>query len=233
MQIERSYGRGLSNNTLKIIAMLAMMMDHIGLYFFDNATPFRAIGRLAFPIFSYMIAEGCRYTKNRAKYLGMIAGLALVMQVVYYIAMQSLYQCILVTFSLSIAVIYSIDEYLKRKSLLAGVIAALLIVASIFLSLIAPEIFKEEGFDLDYGIIGVILPIAVYYAPDKSSRLFLTFLVLIAHSVIGTPVQWFSLLSLPLLALYNGRRGKYRMKYRFYIFYPVHLVLIYFISLII
>ena len=60
---------GLTNNQLKIIAMVSMALDHIGLLFFPDVMLFRALGRIAFPIFAYMIAEGCRYTKNRAKYL--------------------------------------------------------------------------------------------------------------------------------------------------------------------
>ena len=76
---------GLTNNQLKIIAMVSMLLDHVGLLFFPNVAIFRILGRIAFPIFAYMIAEGCRYTKNRAKYLGMIAAMAIVFQVVYFV----------------------------------------------------------------------------------------------------------------------------------------------------
>ena len=56
---------GLTNNQLKIIAMISMLIDHIGLQMFPDLLIFRIIGRLAFPIFAYMIAEGCFYTKNK------------------------------------------------------------------------------------------------------------------------------------------------------------------------
>jgi len=60
--------RFLSGNMLKIIAALAMLCDHVGLLFFPSQDIFRIIGRLAFPIFAFMIAEGCKYTRNKAKY---------------------------------------------------------------------------------------------------------------------------------------------------------------------
>ena len=72
---------GLTNNQLKIIAMVSMVLDHVGLLFFSDMIIFRVLGRIAFPIFAYMIAEGCRYTKNRAKYLGIIAGMGTVFQI--------------------------------------------------------------------------------------------------------------------------------------------------------
>ena len=59
---------GLTNNQLKIIAMISMLIDHIGVAMFPNVMILRIIGRLAFPIFAYMIAEGCFYTKNKARY---------------------------------------------------------------------------------------------------------------------------------------------------------------------
>lgn len=62
---EKSFG--LSNNALKIIAMLSMLIDHTGLMIFPEYKIFRIIGRLAFPIFAYMIAEGCFYTKKQKK----------------------------------------------------------------------------------------------------------------------------------------------------------------------
>jgi hypothetical protein len=91
---------GLTNNQLKIIACISMLIDHLGVSIFPGVPVLRIIGRLAFPIFAYMIAEGCRYTKNRAKYLGIMAAMALAFQIVYFVFMNDLYQGILVTFSL-------------------------------------------------------------------------------------------------------------------------------------
>ena len=57
----------LNNNQLKIIAMISMVLDHVGLVFFSDFEIFRILGRLAFPIYAYMIAEGCTHTKNRKR----------------------------------------------------------------------------------------------------------------------------------------------------------------------
>ena len=76
-----------------------MLIDHVGVALLPQLEILRVIGRLSFPIFAYMIAEGCRYTKNRVRYFGTLAGFAIVCQTANYIATGSLYQCILITFS--------------------------------------------------------------------------------------------------------------------------------------
>ena len=93
----------LTGNQLKSIAMIAMTCDHVGLQLLPQFPILRIIGRLALPIFAYMIAEGCRHTRNRPRYLLTILGFAFICQAVYFFAMGSVYMCILVTFSLSIA----------------------------------------------------------------------------------------------------------------------------------
>ena len=62
----------LSGNTLKILAAIFMLIDHAGLMLFDDNEIMRIIGRLAYPIFAFMIAEGCKYTKNKIKYFATV-----------------------------------------------------------------------------------------------------------------------------------------------------------------
>ena len=107
----------LSGNMLKVIALIAMTCDHVGLLLLPQYEFLRIIGRLAFPIFAFMIAEGCRYTKNRTKYFFTMASLGILCQLVYFFAMGSLYQYILITFSLSVILIYAIDFAAKRKKI--------------------------------------------------------------------------------------------------------------------
>ena len=229
---------GLTNNQLKIIAMVSMALDHIGLLFFPDVAIFRILGRIAFPIFAYMIAEGCRYTKNRAKYLGMIAGMGFVFQIVYFVAMQSLYQGILVTFSLAIIAIYSIDGIVKSKKIwgrLAALAGLAFVLAFVF---VLPTLLTGTDFDIDYGVWGILLPILVYFMPSRAWKFVGVSLLLLARAIYYTvvvpiPLQWWSLLTIPLLALYNGERGKRKMKYVFYIFYPAHLVILYGIAMLI
>ena len=71
---------------------------------------------------------------------------------------------------------------------------------------------------------------AIYLAPDKQSRIFVAAIVMVALSGPFGARQWYSLAAIPLLMLYNERRGKAKLKYLFYVFYPVHLVVIYFVG---
>ena len=72
----------LTGNALKLLAALFMTIDHIGVVLFPRVLILRIIGRLALPIFAYMIAEGCKYTRNKKKYFGMIFILATLCQIV-------------------------------------------------------------------------------------------------------------------------------------------------------
>ena len=220
---------GLTNNQLKIIAMISMLLDHIGLQLFPNLQILRIIGRLAFPIFAYMIAEGCFYTKNKARYLLLIFGLGSICQLVFYFFMGSLYQGILMTFSLSIISIYAIDYYLDKRNWKSLSLMVFTILSVAFLSLTLPMILKNTDFEFDYTALGILLPIAIYYSKNKLQKILYTAFILLLLSNIYDN-QIYSLLSLPLLLLYNGERGKYKLKYMFYIFYPAHLVIVYFLS---
>ena len=99
----------LSGNVLKTIAALSMLIDHIGVMFFPQVKLLRIIGRIALPIFSFMIAEGARYTRNKMRYFFTVFGLASVCQFVYFLYDGDTYMSILVTFSLSILAIYALD----------------------------------------------------------------------------------------------------------------------------
>ena len=220
----------LSGNALKIIALIAMTLDHIGVQFFPTVGWLRVVGRLAFPIFAYMIAEGATYTKHRARYFGTIAALAVALQVVYFVAMHSLYMCIFVTFTLSLCLIYSLDYAMKKRSwTLALVFLVWLGVA--FVSGVLPTMKTGTDFFVDYGPVGVLIPAALYYTKGKWPKLLVLggLLVLLALYANLT-VQWYALLVLPLLALYSGKRGKYKLKHLFYIYYPVHLAVIWAIA---
>ena len=225
--INKPYFKGLNNNQLKIIAMITMLIDHIGVAFFPSIKILRCIGRIAFPIYAYMIAEGCRYTKNSKKYLAMIAGMAFIFQIVYFVFMNSLYQGILVTFSLSIGAIFAIDTFIKNKNIVNRILMAIIILFIFTVSTVFPVIFKAYGFKLDYGMWGLCFPILVYFAPSKIWRIILSAIFLIFMSLSTNVLQWWSLLTIPLFMLYNGERGSKKLKYVFYLFYPIHLVIIY------
>lgn len=233
MEIKTRNFAFLTGNALKIIALLAMTCDHIGFQLFAQYDFLRWIGRLAFPIFAYMIAEGARYTKNRLRYFLQMFGLGFLCQLVYFIAMGSLYQCILMTFSLSVLLIYALDYALKKKNPEAWLIISLSFLAVFFLVEGLPLLLTNTDYDVDYGIWGVLTPVFVFLGQKKYQKLLfmaipLTFLCFAG----GLSCQWMAFFSLPLLALYNGKRGKLKMKNLFYIYYPLHLVVIYGLSLI-
>ena len=217
---------GLTVNQLKIIAMIAMTCDQVGVQIFPQFLWLRIIGRMAMPIYAFMIAEGCRHTRNRKKYLLRLAGMGALCQVVYFAAMGSLYQCILITFSLSVCLIWLLDGVEQEKSpktwrnLFAGTLLAF------FLCTVLPDLLPGTDYEIDYGLPGVLLPVLIYGA---GTRGLLLGLFLVAMEYGGA--QWLAFLAVPLLLCYNGQRGTANIGKLFYWYYPVHLVAIYGISL--
>ena len=217
--------RKLTSNQLKLLAMLTMTLDHIGVQMFPGALWLRIAGRLAFPIYAYMIAEGCAHTRNRRKYLLQMAGLALLCQLVYFFAMGSLFQCILVTFTLSILLIYAYDTGSRP-------LTALALLGVAFVTVALPRLLPGTDFAIDYGFFGVLVPVAAYLGETRREKLLFTASALVALAWSVGDIQWYSLAALLPLALYGGQRGKRRMKWLFYLYYPLHLAAIYGISLL-
>lgn len=250
--------RFLSGNAIKIIAAIAMFIDHFGLMFYPNNMALRAIGRLAMPLFAFMIAESARYTKNKTKHFLLMFGLGAVCQLVYVIAMGSnsmpLYN-ILITFSISTLILYALDAFKRSLSgefnqkalktlppLLASFILLLTVLGAYFLC---------NCITVDYGFWGVMLPVFANLLDFRAVKKYLgentpkwmkivdslllrvlcfgvgcIFLYLSSRTNYPDFPYAYLFLTLPLLLLYNGERGKLKIKYFFYIFYPAHLVLL-------
>lgn len=224
---------GLTSNQLKIIALIAMTCDHVGKELLPQFQILQIIGRLAFPIFAYMVAEGCIHTKSKKKYLLTMIILAFLCQIVYYIAEKSLYQCVLVTFSVSIMLIIILDYAIKSKKIWGYILCISAFVLAIFVCLILPWILAETDFYIDYGIFGVLLPVCVYLGKTRKWKLILMSIPLVFLAVTMGNIQWFALLTPFILAIYNGKRGVWKMKNLFYIYYPLHLAGIYLIGLVV
>lgn len=235
---EKCYG--LSSNTLKIIAAFSMLIDHIGVILLPDALVLRIIGRIAFPIYAFMIAEGCEYTKNKLRYFLSIFVLGIACQIVYYIYGGGTDMGILITFSLSILVTYAM-QYLK-KVILDGERdrGKQCIAILVFLSAIAGTYLLNRNFDIDYGFLGCMIPVfaSVFRKSHSNASLhfekldtltvhvFMLGIGLIILSYASGGIQSYSLYAIPLLLLYSGKRGKRKMKSFFYIFYPAHLVVL-------
>ena len=217
---------GLTGNQLKLIALITMTIDHVGMMLLPQMRILRAIGRIAFPIFAYMIAEGCQYTRNRKKYLLSMVSLAAICQVVYYFAMGSLSMCVLVTFSLSIGLIYLAD-YAHAGGRFGKEALSAALCAVFFLCYMAHDVlFPKTDFGIEYGFLGVLLPVFAHIGARKQKQLLYFTAGLALLDLTWGGIQWFSIAAIPFIALYNGKRGKHKMKYLFYIYYPLHLVVL-------
>ncbi|MBQ7372966.1 MAG: hypothetical protein IJW64_00145 [Clostridia bacterium] len=237
----------LSGNVLKIIACICMAIDHVGAILFPKIRMLRIIGRIAFPIFAFMIAEGCKYTKNRLRYFLTIFLLGVCFQIVYFIAENSLTMCIFITFSLSILIIYSLDA-LKERIINKKSTRSIFIAFAVFCIFVVGAYAICKTVSVDYGFLGVTVPVFASlfnFRKDELSnaviknqtvsRLLSVLCLLIGLIVMcltKVKIQWYCLLAVPFLILYSGKRGRYNIKYFFYAFYPVHMVVIYGISIL-
>lgn len=223
----------LNRNHLKIIALVTMLIDHIGYVFFPEIIWFRVIGRIAFPIFAFFVAQGYTYTHNKQKYIISLLTFGLLSQIPYVLLFQNVSLNILFTFLASIGIIYLIEQLKKdNKNILLYFIFALFNLILIFATALHL---------IDYGIFGVYLVVMFYFVKDPYLQqvwFVLLNIGLVLPSVLYAPlapfsyVQLASVLALPLLFVYNNKKGKTNLKYLFYIFYPVHLLILYFIQLL-
>ena len=241
--------RGISANALKLIAAATMVADHAGVLLFPKIYALRIVGRLAMPVFAWFIAEGMIRTRSPLRYFLRVFILAVVCQIPYIIVEGEFYLGILFTFSCSIGimaivrVLFFTPEKEKTRAdrvlISAGLCAA-----------VAFSYFLCRYVKIDYGFLGIMLPVSAYLFRGKGARMLSFTVCLIALCTVsvadGNPLSFadiprlvmttepepFALLSVPLIALYSGYRGKFGMKYFFYIFYPAHLLVIYGLSFI-
>ena len=222
--------KGLTGNQLKLIAMVTMTIDHVGMLFFPQHLWLRLIGRLAMPIYAFFIAEGCRHTRSMPKYLSSVAWMGLLCSVVTYFA-GSLYQNILVTFSLSISLTWLLQKFRENKKPLWVVLFALLLAVAWFLTQTLPGLLPDTDSAIDYDFLGVILPVVIWLMPTKILQLLAATGVLLIMSV-RNPLQFPALGAVALLALYSGQRGKRNIKKLFYWYYPIHLGILHLLAML-
>ena len=246
--------RIFNSNTIKLLAALFMLIDHVGVVFYPGKVNLlRILGRLSMPLFAFAIAEGCRYTKNKWKHFFLMFGLGAICQLVYFILdPTTIYFGILITFSFSTLMIYALQfakkcTFEEKPNTLRIVCAWLL-----FVLLLAGTYLFCEKFIVDYKFYGCILPVFASIfdfhripAPAILKKLDVLPMRILCMAIpmilivlfpdipalsldnpLMQPILIYSLLTIPILLLYNGERGKRNMKYFFYIFYPVHLGLI-------
>lgn len=216
--------RGLSQETLKVIACVTMLLDHIGAIFVSGYT-LRIIGRIAFPIFCFLMAEGAYYTKNPRKYaLRLVIG-ALLSEIPFDLAFrrgltlqtQSVMVTLLLGF-LAVEAIQKTDNGLVKLTITA-------------IGFLLGQLFKT-----DYGGYGVLLIILL--SQTRGQWWLQTVLVAVVAWMMNSvkipvfgmkiPIEMFAVLAMIPIGLYSGRKSSSSkaVQWAFYLFYPVHLTVL-------
>jgi len=238
--------KGLNSYQLKILPILIMVIDHAGVIFFPDKLIFRIIGRIAFPIFAFFISEGFFHTRSVPNYLRRLGICAIVFQVpdwfsrIYSIAANQpgfgvRYKFnIFATLFFGLLAVAFFDRLKNENIRLAWSAAAVVAVLA-------------EIVGADYGAYGVLYIVVFYLSRGNIGKMLIGITGLhgayvlydIAVSLIRTGnifianyLQLYSILAIPLLIMYNNERGK-NAKYFFYVFYPLHLIVLYMIDMII
>jgi len=209
----------LNSFQLKCIAIITMLIDHIGAVLFPYEIGFRIIGRIAFPIFCFLIVEGFYHTRDVRRYMLRLGAFAIISEVPYDLAFQGNVldtdkQNVFFTLALGVLMMYLLEA--------AGNIPVKILEVLLLMWL-------ADFLGTDYGGRGLLLIFIYYIFYEK--KLFKMCVGagwnLLYWALYGSwQTQCYGVLATPFLALYNGERGR-RIKYFFYVFYPVHLLVLY------
>lgn len=220
----------MSSFILKIIAVISMVADHLGYVLFNKFSFMNYIGRLAFPIFAFSITEGYIHTKNLKKYFYRLLVFAFISQIPYMLFINTFTNnfTLNILFTLSLGLL-AITVYDKSKNKFLGLI---------FVTLYA--IFAQL-LHFDYAWFGIAIIFIFYIFKHKKiymnlSFCIVTFINYFYNYITTNRIEYlfillFCILSLIPINLYNEKKGK-NIKYFLYIFYPLHLIVLYLITLI-
>ncbi len=241
---KEEYRGFLSGFALKCIAMVTMLIDHMGYVLFPGYVIFRIIGRLSFPIYCFLLVEGAVHTSNWKKYLGRLFLFALISEIPFNLAIGGSVwypeaQNVLFTLMLGLLAIRLLQEPLagKNQPLITG-IRVVLVLALVLLA---------EFARTDYGAGGVIF-ILIFYV-FRSQLLLKSAVFAVAVAFLYGGIENFAIFSLVPILCYNegkgsfplpkhskaevgfsDKRGSGALKYFFYVFYPAHLLLLYLLA---
>ncbi|MBR5114476.1 MAG: conjugal transfer protein TraX [Oscillospiraceae bacterium] len=226
----------LNGNQIKIIAIAAMTVDHLTWAFFPGlqavwyVCALHIVGRLTAPIMWFFIAEGCRYTRDPLRYIARLFIFAVVSHFAYDFAFGIPFMPL------------STGPFNQTSVMWSLTWAAVLIV--VCRSERVPQWAKilcvaaacVVSFPSDWSSIAVMCPFFLYAHRGSFKRQALdivvwTFVYALVYFIfldkLYGALQMFTFLTIPILARYNGERGRWKgMKWFFYIYYPAHLVVI-------
>ncbi|MBR3883019.1 MAG: conjugal transfer protein TraX [Clostridia bacterium] len=233
----------INSNLLKILAIIFMLLDHLWATIIPGNQWMTNVGRLAFPIFAFLIVEGFTHTSDLNKYIKRLFIFALISEIPFNLIYTGswifpFHQNVMFTLLLGLLCISEIDKVKNNKEIKSRIKSILKLVLYLLISII--------GF-VDYGITGVLTIIVFYIFKDFKyawlgqliSLIFLYIVFFKGQSIVINifdfeyflPLQSIGILSLIPIWLYNGKKGKKNklIQYTFYCFYPVHMLAIYLI----
>lgn len=180
------------NDILKVVAMVTMLIDHIGYLFFPSMMIFRTIGRIAFPIFAYLIGVGYDHTSSLKKYILRLFIFALVTQIPYSFFNRGLtfepYNLnILFTLALGLVFIHLINDSIQllKSKVTIKHLRIPFNISVLFMILFINEYVKFVGYGrgLEYGWYGIVLILIFYYSKDQTLLLIINYVILtFAHA---------------------------------------------------
>lgn len=222
----------MTSSKIKIIACFCMLLDHIGAILYPDLIILRIIGRIAFPLFAFLIVEGYFHTKNINKYLIRLGIFALISEIPFDRAFKGAwlefsYQNVFFTLFIGLFAIYVYDKTKSKNNTLAVIYLIGFMILSIFIQ-------------SDYDVFGILTIFGLYKFRKQgtlvASWLFIVngAMVLLATNYYGqftlqSMTQIFAVGSLPIILLYNGKKG-FNIKYLFYLFYPAHLLFLWYLA---
>ena len=228
--------KGLSGNQIKLIAIIAMTVDHLTWAFFPGTQAvwyvyaLHIIGRLTAPIMWFFIAEGCHYTRNIGKYIGRLFGFAVVSHFAY-------------DFAFGIPFLPLSTGAFNQTSVMWSLAWAAVLIwicsreeIPQWARIICTVLICVFSFPSDWSSIAVMCPFFLYAHRGKFkaqaadiviwSFVYAAVYFIFIDKLYGV-LQMFTFLTIPILSQYNGERGKWKgMKWLFYIYYPAHLIVI-------
>jgi len=219
---------------LKIVAATTMLIDHIAVIFvnripLDVYEQMRIVGRVSFPIFAFLLVEGFFHTRNKINYLARILGFGIAM--IFALAVMSSFGIqvpvivnVFITLGLGFIAIWLIDYFWDQSK-----------VISVFCTL--GIMLFADALHADYGAYGVGLIVLFYSLHGQKTLMALGFILLTLLSVsfdymrfeYASLTQLYAIVAVIFLLMYNGEPGKYRFKYFFYFFYPLHFIVLQFV----
>ena len=233
---EDAYGQTLflnlriaTGNMLKCFAMFTMLIDHIGVTMFPSYPILRYIGRLSFPIFIFLLKEGVKYSHDRFAYIKRLSAFALISQVPFSMAFYRtpfnfLHWNVFVTLAIGAfeCLLLSLIRNQKKKGITP--FSALFIESLLFIFLI---VFAEL-IDADYGAIGILAIVTCFMLDVSGASPAICFIATVFLLMASNQVEAYAFAALPLILMYNGKRGiKIKaLDAAFYLFYPVHLLIL-------